>query len=140
MRALSKLLPSVKAGLLGLAVATSLVAILLFVLPHSTGVSGGVRGQSCTQIGTTRTCALTPIKAMVSVTDRRDYPNRVFASVETGGDGRFQIALPPGSYWLSTANETGNKSQVQSKQVRFTVQAEETVNVRVDLEFSGLAQ
>jgi hypothetical protein len=139
MRALSTL-PLVKDGLISITLAASLIAVVLVVLPHPTGVSGVVRGQNCTQIRTSRTCAVTPVKATVSVTDRPDSPNRLFAIAETGDDGRFQIALQPGTYWLSAANKTDNKSQVQSKQVRLTVRANETANVRIDLESSGLAQ
>jgi hypothetical protein len=100
----------------------------------------GIEGQSF--IGPTRphirlgdsTPDVVPYKSSLLILAVND--NREVARLETGADGRFRVALPPGDYLLRPLNDQGKRLPVADEQT-VTVVAGQFVRVKINFD-SGM--
>ncbi len=95
----------------------------------STASSSGVRGTvmigpTCAVQRVGQECADKPYAAELRVVDSAD--NQQVATVSSGANGRFEVALSPGRYRIESAN---SKSPPRAEPVEVTVPPHRYVNV-----------
>jgi hypothetical protein len=111
------------------------VVLLLAGVPCSTGPRSGIDGESV--IGPTR-----PVQRIDQAPDRAPYPTtllilssdrRPVARVTTGPDGRFEIDLPPGEYWVTSPGPPGrSRPQGSEEHVQVPEGKRAFVTIRFD--------
>lgn len=122
--------------LVGVATAICLVAVVVGVAffltsPHESGVKGMVRCAS-----SVASCRLTPNKAVVYVMFYQapfNSWNPPTSSYETDAQGRFQIPLTPGTYWLAAEKQGGVFASDKGQEVVVRAGAMTDVTIDIDL-------
>ena len=101
---------------------------------HDSGIKGVVR---CAAEVTS--CRLTPVTAVVYVMlDRVVFnpfgpPVEPYKRLVTDSSGHFQVALPPGTYWIA-AEKRDNSAYASDEFAKVTVQAGTMTDITLDLD------
>jgi hypothetical protein len=116
---------------MAICLAAAVVGVALFLMsPRESGVHGVVR---CAQAVTS--CHLTPNTAVVYVMSYQEpfNPwNPPSSSYKTDTQGRFQIPLAPGTYWLAAEKQSGVYASERGQEV--VVRAGAVTDLTIDIE------
>ena len=75
------------------------------ILPYTSGIRGVVlRGPMCPVVRVGEECPDAPYGTKVLIS-RMSTSSEIFATVQSGNDGKFLINLPPGDYVANATNE-----------------------------------